>query len=371
MNIKDRNKLYRQIRVGVGEGTVRDFSQELTDDVIATQIEIAIEDYISKIQDWLTLQQWSSLDGLSINEANFVDALTVKSLDFEKQFAASYGKQTGIGTIGKWELKKDYIVVSAHTQTYSIPAKREINDVLWNTPPQVGTGNSDPFMGGNWTAGAYGWYGGVTPASALLPTFTLLLSTQDRNQKKKILQSELTYNITPGPDGTKNLHLMPIPGSISQMTGTGFFKQYEGSKVWYFYYDTNSKGRDKCLELNTDIVKMPFDVPYMNIPWDKLNLPAKNKIRMLATAYCKKFLANVRGVFSGKIKGVSSGDDLQMDYAALTAQADKELDAIYLELKEYLDEMSYHKIMEKRASIGDSLNKILSNTPSIQPFWLF
>ena len=95
---QEQDKLYRQIRVSLGE-PVRDYSDWVTDDVIETYVEMAIEDYISYLDNWLIEQQWSSLEGLNISSANFVEAFTTKTLDFEKSFAIAYGKQTGISTL--------------------------------------------------------------------------------------------------------------------------------------------------------------------------------------------------------------------------------------------------------------------------------
>ena len=361
---EEQQKLYRQIRVSIGE-PVRDYGDWVTDDVIETYVEMAIEDYISYLDNWLIEQQWSSLEGLSISSANFVEAFTTKTLDFEKSFAIAYGKQTGISTLGEWELKSDYVTISADTQVYLIPSGREINEVLWYTPPQVATNILDPIgMGGGWFGAPTGWYYGNTPAQAMLPSFSLILSTMDRLQKKKIIQSELTYRIAPGPNKTKKLFLYPIPGSREEIVGK-FGKSYEGSKVWYFYYDTlDNNQRDKCLEENEDIVKLPSDVPIRLKKWDNLNSPSKNKVRRLSVAYVKKYLATIWAKTSGKIKLPTRDDVLEIDYKYFAEDYDKEKDAIFKELQEDLAEFTYQKIMEKKASIGENLNKVLSFAPA-------
>ena len=372
MEILDRDKLFRQIRVECTATARPSINKDLTDDVILTQIEIAMEDYMAYINNWLTLQQWSSLSNLDISQADLVNAFTTKSLDFEKEFAAAFGKQTGVGTIGDWELKKDYVTISSNTQTYLIPANREINQILWETPAQLSGNIIDPFTPNSWAAAPYGWNVGGTPASALLPSFSLMLSSQDRMQKKKILQSELTYKISPGPNGTKRLFLYPMPGSRDEMTGPGLasLKRFEGSQVWYWYYDTNTLGRNKCLEENNDIIILPTDVPFRLLKWEKLNGPTQNKVRRLAVSYCKKYIGMIIGFFSGKINAPNN-DDLTIDYNMFIEQSKEEKDKIFEELKEELKELDYTNIIKKKAEMAESLNNILKQSPPQQPFYMF
>lgn len=360
---QEQQKLYRQIRVSIGE-PVRDYGDWVTDDIIDTHVEMALEDYISYLDNWLIEQQWSSLEGLNVSSSNFIEAFTTKSLDFEKSFAIAYGKQTGISTLGHWELKSDYVTVSADTQVYIIPAGREINEVLWYTPPQISTNILDPIgTSGGWFGAPSGWYYGNTPAQSMLPSFSLMLSTMDRLQKKKIIQSELSYRIAPGPNGTKKLFLYPIPGSRDEIVGK-WGKTFEGSKVWYFYYDTANSNRDDCLDENEDIVKLPSDVPIRQKKWDNLNYPSKNKIRRLAVAYIKKYLATIWAKSSGKVKLPTREDTLDIDYKFFADDYEKEKDLVLKELIDQLAEFTYAKIMEKKASIGENLNKVLQYTPA-------
>jgi hypothetical protein len=153
------------------------------------------------------------MQGLNIDSADITLALTTKTMDFEASFAASYSKQFGVGNtkFSTWELKKDYITISSHTQVYFIPEGREVNEVLWMTPPNVS--DMGGVNDGYWNFGPTGWIVGGFNMQALLPSYNLMLFAQDRQQKRKLLQSELTYRIAPGPNKTKMLFLYPMPGS--------------------------------------------------------------------------------------------------------------------------------------------------------------
>jgi hypothetical protein len=358
---EEKQKIYKQIRTSIGE-PVRDYTDMVTDDVIDTIIETAHEDYMSYVNNWLINQQWSSLDGLSLTESDFIEGFTTKTIDFELSFARAYSKQLGISTNGTWELKSDYITVSANTQRYLIPSGREINEVLWYTPAQIATNILDPIgMNGGWFGAPSGWYYGNTPAQAMLPSFSLLLSTMDRMQKKKIIQSELSYRIVGGPNNQKWLFLYPIPGSRDEITGTQG-KTLDGAKVWYFYYDTNQNGRDKCLEENSDVIKLPTDVPLAIKSWNTLNDNSKNKIRRLSSSYVKNYLATIFAKTSGKVILPDNSKTIDIDYRFFLEEYNKEKDTIFTELKQELLEFTYDRIMEKKASIARNVNEVLKFT---------
>ena len=136
INKKEFEILAKQVRVLLG-APVR--TVEIDDETMEVLLSVSIEEYSSFINDWLIQNQWSSLQNIGVDSADITFALTTKTLDFEKSFSFAYSKQAGISSNGPWELKKDYIVVSANTQVYNIPAGREVNEVLWITPPQIGS----------------------------------------------------------------------------------------------------------------------------------------------------------------------------------------------------------------------------------------
>ena len=361
----DRDKLYRQLKHSLG-APIRQI--ELTDEQLCTLLEIATENYSEIVQAWLIENQWQSLLGASISSTDMAFALSTRTLDLAHQASYAYSKQVGLQANGPWELKKDYVSLEAGRQVYQIPAGREINEVLWVTPPNIPNGGFSPASTGAWIPGAQGWFVGGYGMQAALPSYSLMLFGQDRQQKKKLLQSELTYRVTAGADGTKNLYLYPIPGSIDEMSGQ-FGKHYDGAKVFYFYYETNSRGRKKCLEQNNDIIKTPNDVPLGTLGWNQLNDVSKVRVRRLLVSKLKRFLAINRGKFSGEILG-PNGKTLKLDYEFLEEQAKNEEERLYEEIKESLINLSYDKMMETRANIAENLARVLAHQPSrVQFVW--
>ncbi|MFW5847604.1 MAG: hypothetical protein ACOCVF_01615 [bacterium] len=362
----ERNKLFLQVKHELGH-PIRKI--QLTDEMMDSFLEMSIEDYSSYVNEWLIEQQWISLYGLDINESEFVTAFSTKTNDFMRSFTFAYSKQVGLGTNApseneSWILKRDYITTSAHTQVYRIPSGREVNEVLWETPPEIDQGLIDPFAISNWTAGNFGWSYLGRPAQYVQPTYSLLLAAQDRRTKQRVLQSTLTYRITGGPQGTKMLHLYPIPGGRSEIRGR-WGKHYAGRKVWYFYYDVNENGRKKCLEENDDTVLLPSDAPIDILKWEKLNSVAKQQIRDLLIARSKIVLGGVRGYFSGEVGATEK--QLTMDYRHLLDEGETLKEQTKEKIFATLEKLSLRQMTEDRAAIAENVNKERGYQPPRTP----
>lgn len=360
----DKNKLYLHVKHELGY-PLRPL--EVTNKMMDSYFEMAIEDYSSYVNEWLIQQQWVGLQGQNSENADFIDLFSTKSNDFMHSFTFAYSKQVGLGTNApagnKWELKRDYIVTSANTQHYIIPAHREINEVLWDTSPSIDRGIVDPFALSNWSAGQFGWSYLGRPAMYVQPTFSLLLSAQDRRMKERILQSELTYRITGLADGRKVLHLYPIPGSRNEIRDR-WGKHYAGRKVWYFYYDTKGD-RKKCQEQNDDIIKLPSDAPVDVLKWEKINSVARQQIRDLLIAKTKMVIGGIRGFYSGDL-GVAQ-KELTLDYRHLLDEGTELKKEIREKIFDTLDKLSLRQLTEDRAAIAENVNKERGYQPTMFP----
>jgi hypothetical protein len=368
----DRNKLYLHVRHDLGFPIRPLGIEEHFDDMMDSYFEMAIEDYSAYVNEWLIHQQWVGLQGQDSQNADFVNLYSTKSNDFMRSFTYAYSKQVGLGTNAPagntWELKRDYIVTSANTQHYVIPAGREINEVLWETPPPIDRGLADPFALANWTAGQFGWSYLGRPAMYVQPTFSLLLSAQDRRMKERVLQSELTYRVTGLADGRKVLHLYPIPGTRNEIRDR-WGKHYAGRKVWYFYYDTESEDRTKCQQENSDTIRLPSDAPIDVLNWDDVNSVARQQIRDLLIARTKISIGQIRGFYSGDL-GVAQ-KELTMDYRFLFEQGNDLKEKTREKILEMLDRLSLKNLTEERAQIAENVNKERGYQPPMFPIMTY
>jgi hypothetical protein len=376
---EDKELIFEQFRVSMG-APIRKI--ELTDDMLCVLLGIAIEDYAQYVQEWLIEHQWQSVLGKNVDTTDMAFALSVRDFDFMTQYTYAYSKQVGLQSRGPWELKKDYVNLEAGKQVYQIPAGREINEVLWITPPTTQAalfanhGGLDGGFGGGFGqvggsgggAGAGGYGAGGNGGHYIAPAFDILLTASDMNLKNRILRSELTYKVTAGPDGTRLLHLMSVPGSkftfgngYAGTAGGGSSVNLTGCHVWYHYYDTTAENLDECRNDNPDIIKLPNEVPLSKIEFSSLNEPTKVLVRNLFIAEAKRTLGRTRGKFGGIVGPPEA--ERTMDYESLLSEGNEEKKAILERLDTRLDRLSTTKQIERAAVESENLNRHLKFRP--------
>ena len=356
----NRSKLYTKVRHLLG-APLR--SVELEDEQMDTLLEFSIDEYSQYVQDWLIESQWTALYNLNLDTQSLTKAFTTRSLDYETRYTYAYSKIVGLQAGGDAVLKKDYIQLVPNQQIYEIPAGRELNELLWFSPPELNNMTFDPWSFGSLGAGGgLGGGGGLAQMGNMggsyfmMPAFDMLLRMQEINIQRRIIAGELTYRVTALPEGKKAVHLMNTPGGKFDF-GNGTLMR---GRVWYWYYDDGGD-RDKCLAENPDIIRLPSDVPFDKMGWNDLNNPAQVWVRRWFIAYCKETLSRVRGKFSGNLK-TGEGGDLTMDYASLATEAKDEKTKLIDELigaEGRLTRLKPEKVMEREALLAENLNKQL------------
>tara|TARA_R110000868_G_scaffold19400_5_gene83582 strand:+ start:4699 stop:5844 length:1146 start_codon:yes stop_codon:yes gene_type:complete len=370
---EDKLKVFNQFRAQMG-APIRNI--EIEDETLCILLEIAIEDYAQYIQEWLIEHQWQSLLGANIDTTDMAFAMSVRSLDFISQYSYAYSKQVGLQTRGPWELKKDYVELEAGRQVYQIPAGREINEVLWMTPPVT-----DMALMANYAGIDYGFGGGMgqlgnaggggaggagTGGYYIAPAYDILLTAQDFNLKNRILRSEMTYKVTAGPNGTRLLHLMSVPGSKLSF-GHGFGGagassiNITGCQVWYHYYDTTPENINECRLDNPDIIKLPNEVPLSKLDYSDFNEPTKTLVRQLFVAESKRALGRTRGKFGGIVGPPEA--ERTMDYETLISEGNDERRFVLERLDERLLRLSSTSQIERAANEAENLNRQLKFKP--------
>ena len=357
----EKEKLYTQVFHLLGM-PVRGI--ELTEEQMDTFIELSLSEYEQYVSDWLIESQGSALAGLDVDTQSLTRAFTTRSLDYETQYSHSYSKIVGLQAGGDSELKKDYIELVKGQQLYTIPAGREINELLWFSRSELTDSIIDPFLGGFGGLGGIAGSGGFAQMANggsyfMMPAFDLLLRMQDRSIKNRVIGGDLTYRITAGPDGTKIVHLYNVPG------GRFDFQNIKRNyRVWYWYYETMD--RDTCLDRNKDVVKLPSDVETEQLTWDALNKPAQNWVRKYLIAFAKEGLARIWGKFSGDLQVPDS--QVKLDYSSLLTEAKDEKSKLVEELMQRLERLRPEKILERKGNEAENLNKALKYRPMISPF---
>lgn len=360
-------RLFKQVRTACGAPIME---VQLEDTMLCDLLEMCIEDYAEKVQNWLVENQWATLHGKNVSNTDMAFALSTRTLDMMKDYSYWFSKQVGLQQNGPWELKKDFITIEQGKQCYIIPAGREINKVMYVTPPATNAalfanyGGLDIGFGGGFAqigGGAYGPIGGFYTA----PAADVAYLATDLTYKNRLLRSDLVYKVTAGPEGTKILHLLSTPGSklsFGYMGGVGTGIGLVGCEVWYTYYDVNSADEaDECRMANPDVILSPDQVPLNKLDYAYFNEPTKVIIRQLLVAKAKETLGIVRGTYSGKV-GIPQAE-LALDYQMLLTQGQQEWQKTMENLEKRLERMSPANMLETQAKIVQQTLEIQKHIP--------
>jgi len=375
---EDKLRIFEQFRVSMG-APLRKI--EITDDMLCTLLDISIEDYAQYVQDWLIEHQWQSVLGKNVDTTDMAFAMSVRDIDLAQQYAYAYSKQTGLQQRGPWELKKDYVTIEVGKQVYQIPAGREINQILWITPPTTqmalfaNYAGIDYGFGGGFGqigtgAGSGGYGAGGTGGYYSTPAYDVLLTAGDLNLKNRLLRSELVHKVTAGPNGTRLLHLISTPGSKLSFghsvggVGAGGGSSsinISGCQVWYHYYDTTPENVDECRLDNPDIIKLPNEVPLSKLDFSTFNEPTKTFVRQLFVAEAKRTLGRTRGKFGGIVGTLNA--ERTMDFESLLSEGNEEKKVLLEKLELRLERLSSTKQIERAAEESENLNRHLKHIP--------
>lgn len=374
---EDVKHLFHLVRVALGS-PIR--SIELTDDQLCALLEIAIGDYAEKVQNWVLETQWLNVQGKNTiqfqNPNELAYAMTVRTMDWSRNYSYWFSREVGLQQRGSYELKKDFFQVEKGKQVYVIPKGREINKVMYVTPSTTkaalygNLGTLDTGIGGGF--GQYGNMGngmGITGFYIGSAYDTALMSV-DLKYKNSLLRGDLAYKVTAGPDGTHLVHLMSTPGSPNMVGGvaaddTWGWNKYSNCYVWYTYYDVSDgteEDIDKCrIENRDDVVLTPDQVPFESMSYDLMNYPTQQIIRKLLIAEAKITLGNIRGAFSGSVKIPNA--EMTLDYRLFLEQGKDEKEKTLSELSERLTRMTPWELMKNQNEMNDQLMKVLKQKP--------
>ena len=374
---EDVKHLFHLVRVALG-APIR--SIELTDDQLCALLEIAIGDYAEKVQNWVLETQWLNVQGKNTiqfqNPNELAYAMTVRTMDWSRNYSYWFSREIGLQQRGSYELKKDFFQVEKGKQVYVIPKGREINKVMYVTPSTTkaalygNLGTLDTGIGGGF--GQYGNMGngmGITGFYIGSAYDTALMSV-DLKYKNSLLRGDLAYKVTAGPDGTHLVHLMSTPGSPNMVGGvaaddTWGWNKYSNCYVWYTYYDVSDgteEDIDKCrIENRDDVVLTPDQVPFESMSYDLMNYPTQQIIRKLLIAEAKITLGNIRGAFSGAVKIPNA--EATRDYRLFLDQGKDEKEKTLSELSERLTRMTPWELMKNQSEMNDQLMKVLKQKP--------
>lgn len=373
---EELKSLFKVVRTKLG-APVR--AVQLEDNQLCDLLEVAIGDYAEKVQNFVIESQWLNLMGnktLLTNPSEVAYALTVRTMDWSRDYSYWFSREVGLQQRGSYELKKDFFQVERGKQVYVIPAGREINKVMYVTPSTTKAalyGNLGTLDTG--IAGGFGQYGNMGNGMGITgfyvgSAYDTSLMAADLKYKNGLLRGDLAYKVTAGPNGTHLVHLMSVPGSPNMVGGiaaddTWGWNRYASCYVWYTYYDVEGASEDditQCMIDNKDDVLItPDQVPMSKMRFELMNNPTQQTVRQLLVAEAMITLGIIRGTYSGNVKIPEA--EMTMDYNMLLELGKTEKEKALTELKERLERMLPWNLMKNQADLQDSLMKVLQNKP--------
>ena len=172
----------------------------------------------------------------------------------------------------------------------------------------------------------------------LLPIWEDVIRAQQLQMGAKIRRSNYTYNLV-------NNVLTIIPTPIS--TQTLFFT--------YFTNAANSNPEDF-----SEVVTNLSDIPLSEIQYSRINSMGKQWIRKFALELAREIL----GFNRGKMGGMPiPNNQITLNNADLLSLSKENQQNLRVELKEWLESLTYDKMIEAEANKAENIKKQFTNVP--------
>ena len=280
------------------------------------------------------------------------------------RMSQQYGTLAGVG--GNTAVKKAYVNLTSSVQIYDLinnaydattgnsissslsgsASTIDVFKVYHEAVPAI-TRFFDPY-----SVGAQGTlnlmselgFGNFSPAAQFLmmPIYEDVLRMQQIEFNDHIRKSTFSFNIV-----DNKLEIFPVPTGIGK------------TKV-YFEYISRDEFEHDSQTIQADSLSDYSDIPYDFIQYRNINDVGKQWIRKYTLALAKELLGAIREKYSSV--PIPDGE-LQLDGAALRAEAQVEKDMLVEQLRGNLEEMSRKNVMENKAHESTHHQEMLRKVP--------
>jgi hypothetical protein len=341
---------------------------ELDNQQIWACFEESVSEYSAQVNqfnlrnnlDILRGQKKESIGGRSNYSQTLVDGSYLPSVI---RMSQQYGTQAGVG--GNTAIKKAYVNLTASVQVYDLMTEAIDNNTSSSFATLYTSGSTidvfkvyheavpaitrffDPY-----SVGAQGTlnlmselgFGNFSPAAQFLmmPIYEDVLRMQQIEFNDHIRKSTFSFNIV-----DNKLEIFPVP------TGTGKTRVY-------FEYMSRDEFEHDSQTIQANSLSDYSDIPYNFIQYSNINDVGKQWIRKYTLALAKELLGAIREKYSSV--PIPDGD-IQLDGAALRAEAQVEKDMLVEQLRGNLEEMSRKNVMENKAHESTHHQEMLRKVP--------
>ena len=303
------------------------------------------------------LQSTASLEDVALKFPKF-------KFEYTRRVGHGYSTEAGIGgvtriysasfttTDGKQDYDLQSIISSSAATDTSVPyfgqvsgSRINVTKVYYKTPQSMW--RFFGYYGGLNTVGDLASYGQYADDS----TFQLVPTWQNKAQAMAFEDAIYTRNSQYSFE-IKNNILRIFPQTVNVSPRKMYIEFFIDSDTPWKEDGTVDNGIDGINNMNA--------LPFENTPYQKINSIGKQWIRRFALALAKETLGNIRS----KISSIPiPGDSITLDGPALISQGQTEQEKLREELKTILDELTYSKIAQGDAELGDAVNKVQERIP--------
>lgn len=340
---------------------------ELLDENFYACFEEATSEYSAQVNQFnirnnLMVLKGQSKDSNVNYSQRLVDGTGVSTVF---RMSQEYGTLSGVG--GATDIKKAYINVTTAKQTYDLvesgidlktgqtlgslftgSAVFDVTRVYFEQIPAI-TRFFDPY-----SVGAQGTlnliselgFGNYSPAAQFLmmPIYEDVLRMQQIEFNDIIRKSAYSFNIV-----NNNLTIFPVP-TVNTV-----------KKIYFEYFSRNDLiASSSYIDKTASTVSDYSDVKYDFIQYSDINDVGKQWIRKYTLALSKELLGAIRE----KYQNIPIPDaEVQLDGAALRAEAQVEKDALIQQLRENLEELSRKNQFMIQKDLSDQHQAMLQKIP--------
>ncbi len=278
-------------------------------------------------------------------------------LDFAKAKAGGYGSEAGVGgtrplysasvtlTPGMQAYDLNFALSSSGAVTGPAGGRAEIREIFHFDPTAAyrffDTTSAVNYMNNQFQFESF------TPETVfyLLPVWEDVLRAQQMELSQKVRRSNYSFSLV-----NNVLKLFPTPTESTR-----------GMSLYFTYYVVGTTGSLNPNDPFTNGVANLTNIPFGNLSYSQINSIGKQWVKKMALAFAKETVGRVRSKFA--TIPIPNGD-VTLDGPQLVQEGLAEQDNLRQELKEWLDSLTYQKLIQQQTDEAEALNRILLRIPS-------
>jgi hypothetical protein len=329
---------------------------ELQDDNFFAAFEQATTVYGNELSSYKVRQDYLSLEGLTTS-SNLDESFVNPNLGNIIKQSLQYGTEAGSGGDVDW--KTGSLNLTSSIQVYDLNSwaldqgfqdkDLEIRRIFYEEVPAV-VKSIDPYSGTGMmnVIQQFGSNNAVVASRfTLMPLNYDLQLIQQIEMNSTIKRSNFSFEIQ-----NNKLRIFPIPdGSIDKL---------------YFQFLLKSERLSNSLITNPGIITNVSNVPYNNPTYSKINSIGRSWIFEYTLALCKEMLGYIRGKYSNI---PIPNSEMTLNQSDLLSSAASDKASLIENLREFFNETSREKLLERRSTESENRNKEISNVP--MPIYIF